>query len=584
MADLESAKFDQKIESLKAILYQIVLNTTPNNNNTPDTGVIDSSEAMITYMPLLYGSMLDVASGLSSMSEQTAKVSNSSPNDTQLIALRTQNINANTNDIVDLMKSLSNAQLAVSDIQEDYLSDLVANSQDFVDYTEEDKKRGNILSRLAGTVKGAVSGFISGLFAPKPKVVILAKSTIKDIAGVISAFSPENKASFKDKVKDKAAGSVADALSSVIKKVGNAIEKAIKGIELALKVFIYVIFPLVLLGAVAVLVVGLYFIAKMVLDYLGNAIVGILESIADSVKIVATAWGGFIDNIGEAISTAIMGGVKDVLLAPFNLIETAITTLGNILKTPLESIAKGVESVLTAIGPAIGEVISSISQVISANIEKFGLVIEGVGNGINLIVGIAKDIWGYVKIVADKLISFISPGSVASAAVSTIGSFFGFGKDDKNNQPQSTINFNDITDPICQSIKDFANMVQGYLANIKVGNVFSTVRTNIAGNGAISTFNNNGTDSYSYSYDSNVSNNRSSNVSRPSDGSTNQAFNNATATSNYSYNYDNNVMNGQNNNNAEVVSQIKLTNELLVKLIEAIGKQNTMSNFSMVGD
>ena len=583
MADLESAKFDQKIESLKAILYQIVLNTTPNNNNIPDTGDIVSNEAIITYMPLLYGSMLDVASGVSSMSKQTAKVSNSSPNDTQLIALRTKNINTNTNDIVDLMKSLSNAQLAVSDTQEDYLSDLVANSQDFVNYTEEDKKKGNILSRLAGTVKGAVSGFISGLFAPKPKVVILAKSTIKDIAGVISAFSPENKASFKDKVKDEAAGSVADALSSVIKKVGNAVEKAIKSIEIALNVFIYVIFPLVLLGAVAVLVVGLYFIAKMVLDYLGNAIVGILESIADSVKIVATAWGGFIDNIGKAISTAIMG-VKDVLLAPFNLLETAITTLGAILKAPLESIAKGVENVLTAIGTAIGEVISSISQAISANIEKFGLIIEGVGNGINLIVGIAKDIWGYVKIVADKLISLISPGSVASAAVSTIGSFFGFGKDDKNNQPQSTISFNDITDPICQSIKDFANMVQGYLANIKIGNAFSTVRTNIAGNGAISTFNNNGTDSYSYSYDSNVSNNRSSNVSRPSDGSTNQAFNNATATSNYSYNYDNNVMNGQNNNNAEVVSQIKQTNELLVKLIEAIGRQSTISNFSMVGD
>ena len=296
----------------------------------------------------------------------------------------------------------------------------------------------------------------------------------------------------------------------------------------------------------------------MVLDYLGNAIVGILKSIADSVKIVATAFGGLIDNIGKAISTAIMG-VKDVLLAPFNLLETAITTLGDILKVPLESIARGVENVLTAIGPSIV-------------------------NGINLIVGIAKDIWGYVKIVADKLISLISPGSVASAAVSTIGSFFGFGKDDKNNQPQSTISFNDITDPICQSIKDFANMVQGYLANIKIGNAFSTVRTNIAGNGAISTFNNNGTDSYSYSYDSNVSNNRSSNVSRPSDGSTNQAFNNATATSNYSYNYDNNVMNGQNNNNAEVVSQIKQTNELLVKLIEAIGRQSTISNFSMVGD
>lgn len=583
MADLESAKFDQKIESLKAILYQIVLNTTPNNNNISDTGDIDSNEAIITYMPLLYGSMLNVASGLSSMNNQTAKVTNSSTDDTQLIALRTQNISTNTNDIVELMKSLSNAQLAVSDTQEDYLSDLVANSQDFVDYTEEDKKKGNILSRLAGTVKGAVSGFISGLFAPKPKVVILAKSTIKDIAGVIKAFSPENKASFKDKVKDKAAGSVADALSTVINKVGNAIKAAVKSIEIALNIFIYVIFPLVLLGAVAVLVVGLYFIAKMVLDYLGNAIVGILESIADSVKIVATAWGGFIDNIGKAISTAIMG-VKDVLLAPFNLIETAITTLGNILKAPLESIAKGVESVLTAIGPAIGEVISSLSQVISANVEKFGLIIEGVGNGINLIVGIAKDIWGYVKVVADKLISLISPGSVASAAVSTIGSFFGFGKDDKNNQSQSTISFNDITDPICQSIKDFANMVQGYLANIKIGNAFNTVRTNIAGNGAISTFNNNGTDSYSYSYDSNVSNNRSSNVSRPSDGSTNQAFNNATATSNYSYNYDNNVMNGQNNNNAEVVSQIKQTNELLVKLIEAIGKQSTMSNFSMVGD
>lgn len=206
MADLESAKFDQKIESLKTILYQIVLNTTPNNNNIPDTGDIDSNAAIITYMPLLYGSMLKVASGVSSMSKQTAKVSNSSSNDTQLIALRTQNINANTNDIVDLMKSLSNAQLAVRDTQEDYLSDLVANSQDFVDYTEEDKKKGNILSRLAGTVKGAVSGFISGLFAPKPKVVILAKSTIKDIAGVISKFSPENKASFKDKIKDKEIG------------------------------------------------------------------------------------------------------------------------------------------------------------------------------------------------------------------------------------------------------------------------------------------------------------------------------------------------------------------------------------------
>lgn len=564
MADLESSKIDNKLETLRTILYQIMVNTS--NSGESSSKDIGQSAVVISYMPLLYTEMLKLASGVQSLSdyqESRYRDNLSKKNDYTVsdsvkhISQKTEELHKDNNEIITLMSTLSNRQESFQDNQNNYFNDLVANTEDFVDLSQEDKKKEGILSKLVGSVKGAVSGFVSSLFAPKSKTVILAKSTIKDIAGVIKAFSPENKASLKDKIKDKAADNIAEALTGVVKKVGDAVVKAIKGIQLALEIFIYAIFPLVILGAVGILVIGLYFIAEMVMEHIG----------------------GLIGSIGEAFKMAVEG-IMNYILAPFKLISQGIETLGNLLLEPLKSIGEGVKSILESIGPAIGEFIVGIKEVIVSNVDKIGLIIEGIGRGINKFVDIITDIWEGIKSITANGLLKTTTGAIGTV-VSGAASLFGIG----NNGNTDGVNFNDLTDKICQSINDFASMVKGYLSSLAVQNVFKTVKTNITGNSNMNNFSSVDDDTYSSSTMSQkqVNTNTSNNTSYPTDGAPNQAFNTSTI-SRFSNDYSVNTLNGNtNNHNDEVVKYVKETNSLLRELISMLSLQRS-NNFSIIGD
>lgn len=541
-----------RVNELKQMVSQIMVDTrialiAPPRRETNDNSSNNKIAAFTeTYMPLFYNELLRIASGVD------MNISNSSnPKDSEtevFIANKTSDINDDTKEVRVLMSTLVDKQDAIAQQQDNYYSDLIDNTEAFVDNSEEDKKKGNILTRMMGTMKSAIGGFIGGLFAPKPKTVILAKASIKDIAGVFKAFSPENKASLKDKDKDKAASSIADAIANVITKVGNAVTKAIKGIQLALEIFIYVIFPLVLLGAVALLVVGLYFIAKMIMDTLGQAIAEALGKIAGSIETLANSVAGVVDQIGN-----IVGAISNVI----------------------NGVVDGVTTAMKVIGEGIAEAVKGIANVITT-----------IGNKVS---GIIDDIWGAIKSISKSVVEFLSPSNLASKAVSGVKSFFS-GSDEKAESPAQQDPFKQITEPICTAVNDFNSMVKSYLSNLKIAAVTSVIRTNVVGDTRLNSFQNNNSNSNSSNNQNNNSysqmNNSSrssNNTSTPADGTSNNSFNNAMLNK-YSYEYSNNTMNNSNrNSNEEVVRQIKETNSLMLKLIELLTPKGGNS-FSMVGD
>lgn len=222
------SNFTARIEELKQMVHQIMVDTHIALITSPKPQKEENKEDTTsrTWMPIFYTTLLRIASGIEDI--EIPSSSNEDSKAEKTIARKTEDISNDTAEVRRLMSNLTANQEFQTQQQNDYYNDLLDNTEAFVDNSEEEKKRGNILSRMMGTMKGAITGFIGGLFAPKPKVVILSKASIKDIAGIVKAYSPSDKASLTNKVKDKAAGNIAGVLTGVITKVGGAIAKAVK--------------------------------------------------------------------------------------------------------------------------------------------------------------------------------------------------------------------------------------------------------------------------------------------------------------------------------------------------------------------
>lgn len=516
------SNFTARIEELKQMVRQIMVDTHVALIMQPKPQKEESKEDTTsrTWMPIFYTTLLRIASGIDDMKNKTPSNSNEDSKTEKTIARKTESISNDTAEIRELMSNLTASQEFQTQQQNDYYNDLLDNTEAFVDNSEEEKKNGNILSRMMGTMKGAITGFIGGLFAPKPKVVILSKATIKDIAGIVKAYSPSSKASFTDKIKDKASGNIVDALTGVITKVGKAIATAVKAIEAALIVFIYFIFPAVLLGAIGVLVVGLFFIAKMIMDTLGDSIAESITKIAGAVETVASSIAGAIDKV--------YGGIGDAIKS----IAGVITTIGNT-----------VGGIVEDIGGAIKSIAKSVVEFLSpTNVAS------------KAVSGVKSFLFGDEKTEVDKA---QNPFSEITEPICT-----------------AINDFNSMVKNYLSNLKIAA------VTSVIRTNVVGDTRLNTYRNTSNSNTNEN---SNSYNRTSSNVRNSNSNTSTPADGTSNNSFNKA-LTNKYSYEYSSNSLNNSNqNNNEDVVKQIKETNSLMNKLIELLTPKRGNS-YSLVGD
>ena len=514
------SNFTARIEELKQMVHQIMVDTHIALITSPKPQKEENKEDTTsrTWMPIFYTTLLRIASGIEDI--EIPSSSNEDSKAEKTIARKTEDISNDTAEVRRLMSNLTANQEFQTQQQNDYYNDLLDNTEAFVDNSEEEKKRGNILSRMMGTMKGAITGFIGGLFAPKPKVVILSKASIKEIAGIVKAYSPGNKASFTDKVKDKATGNIADALTGVITKVGGAIAKAVKGIQLALEIFIYLIFPVVLLGAVALLVVGLVFIAKMIIDTLGAIYAEALTRITGAVETLTLSITSIIDKIG--------GDFANVFKSYANLLTTSINTISGIIED-------------------VGKAIRYISKSIVEFLSPTNVATKAVS-------GVKSFIFGDEKAEPNKAQNpFSEITEPICAAINDFNSM----------------------------VKNYlSNLKIAAVTSVIRTNVVGDTRLNTYKNTSNSNSNEN---SNSYSRSNSNVRNSNSNTSTPADGTSNNSFNKA-LTNKYSYEYSSNSLNYSNqNNNEDVVKQIKETNSLMNKLIELLSIKRGNS-YSMVGD
>lgn len=514
------SNFTARIEELKQMVHQIMVDTHIALITAPKPQKEENKEDTTsrTWMPIFYTTLLRIASRVDDI--EIPSSSNEDSKAEKTIARKTEDISNDTAEVRRLMSNLTANQEFQTQQQNDYYNDLLDNTETFVDNSEEEKKRGNILSRMMGTMKGAITGFIGGLFAPKPKVVILSKASIKDIAGIVKAYSPGDKASLTDKVKDKAAGNIAGALTGVITKVGGAIAKAVKGIQLALEIFIYLIFPVVLLGAVALLVVGLVFIAKMIIDTLGAIYAEALTRITGAVETLTLSITNIIDKIG--------GSFTDVFKSYADLLTTSINTISGIIED-------------------VGKAIRYISKSIVEFLSPTNVATKAVS-------GVKSFIFGDEKAEPNKAQNpFSEITEPICAAINDFNSM----------------------------VKNYlSNLKIAAVTSVIRTNVVGDTRLNTYKNTSNSNSNEN---SNSYSRSNSNVRNSNSNTSTPADGTSNNSFNKA-LTNKYSYEYSSNSLNYSNqNNNEDVVRQIKETNSLMNKLIELLSIKRGNS-YSMVGD
>lgn len=547
MPNLNDARNDAKLEMLKSILLQIMVNTGAMANRSTDEGP-DSTESaanalIIAYLPMLYGALGDIAIGNIRLSNLIAK---KRPNDeivynADIIEECSLDIAETNLEIARAMDFLIGNFLDYQAEQETYMSNLLANAEDFVADDEKDKN-GNIFTKLVGGVSGAISGLFSRLFAPRPTTVVIAKNSIKDLAGIVKAATgKDGKESLKDRAKKKIGDAAGESIGNIIKKIGNAIANGIKGVSTALQVFIYVLFPLVILGAVAILVVGLFFIAKMIIEAFADVIVELIHTVIDII---------------EPIGAAIVG-----------VVET------------------------------IASVISAIADLFLKIIGVVGMIVDTIGKGVEFVMDILGSIGGLIKLIVDKVTSFLtSPSKIVSAAVNASKNILFGNKEQDNVDGNSDENrtdepdFSAITNPICQSINDFAAMVKGYLSNIRVNNSYQTVRTNLAGASNINKFENNAntnsnrSDVSSYSTVDNNSNTQN-NKSIATDGGPDRTFNKSTMNA-YDYSYSSNPFASQingNGDNKEVVKLLKEQNSLINRLLDTLTSNNE-KQYSIIGD
>lgn len=516
------SSFTARVEELKQMVQQIMVDTHVALITPPKPQKEESKEDTTsrTWMPIFYTTLLRIASGIDDI-KKSPSGDNEDNKAEKFIAHKTEAISNDTAEVRKLMSNLTATQEFQTQQQNNYYNDLLDNTEAFVDNSEEEKKRGNILSRMMGTMKSAITGFIGGLFAPKPKVVILSKATIKDIAGIVKAYSPSSKASFTDKVKDKAAGNIAEALVGAITKVGKAIATAVKAIEAALVVFIYLIFPAVLLGAVGVLTVGLFFIAKMIMDTLGDSIAEAITKVAGAVETVASSIAGAIDKI--------YGGIGDAIKS----IAGVITTIGNT-----------VGGIVEDIGGAIKSIAKSVVEFLSpSNVAS------------KAVSGVKSFLFGDEKAEINKA---QNPFSEITEPICT-----------------AINDFNSMVKNYLSNLKIAA------VTSVIRTNVVGDTRLNTYRNASNST--NSSENSNNYSQSSSNVRNSNSNTSTPADGTSNNSFNKALINK-YSYEYSSNSLNNSNqNNNEDVVKQIKETNSLMNKLINLLTPKGGNS-YSMVGD
>lgn len=419
-----------------------------------------------------------------------------------------KDIASNMDDIRVAMNLLAANQDSLQEKDEKYYNAIVRNTDEFLD-VEEEKQDGirGLFSDMIGNIKSSITGFANNLFRPKPRTVILAKSSIKDISGIFKTYTGKNAVepkSFKEKAKDAAAADVLKSLGTIITKIGTAITISIKGIATALQVFIYVIFPVVLLGAVGVLVIGLYFIVKLLIDsiisFLGNA----LEHIISAVKPIVDAISGIYESVGKVLGT-IVGGIEQIL-------------------------------------------------------------------------GIVNEAWNTLKTIASTIVGFLNPKNMIGTAVNGIKSFFG----GEQKETGTATNFELMTGPICQAVHDFADMVKGYLATIAKTKAYEVIRTNVGNQKTVNSSNiDTVTYANGYSNSTNTSHNTSSNTSTAMDGRPDNNFN-KTNIAKYENEYSSNMTAQAKSDNSDVVRQIKETNSLLNKLLEAL-QSNTAKEYSIFG-
>ena len=584
MAEDISALVD-KINELKLIVNEIMVDNkvalVRNDKNSELRDVRNSTSSiansMQVYMPMLYNQLVEIATDIYHVSSSQSKASNSEASETggHVAAIHTD-----TDEVVKLMNNLMEKQDDAIGRQDDYYDNLINNSEIFVDNSEEEKKKGNIFTRMMGGIKASIGGFFSGLFAPKPKVVILAKQSIKDIAGLFKAFSPSNGATLKDKVKDKVGSSVAEAVAKSIEKIGNALVGLIKALKVMLTVALYVVLPLTILGAVLILAVALYFIAKMIVDTLGEAISTLINAIAEAIPKV-------IDIISRVVDSIV--GIVDV-------IKNAISTVLDYYLAPMKIIA----NVVTAIGDAIVEVINLIRKFVSSPTKVVGAAVSGVKNffGIggantsteasinpteeNLVTAVTFDFTQITDPICDAINAFSNTAldftQITDPICKSINSL--------SKSPVNIKNFSQLTDPICQSISDLSEMLYDYMESLSKYNPVNIV-TNTISNAAHKVWSFLGIEpdeSGNNTANPNVTTrNQNRNTSTPSDGNTNNF--NQSMLSRYSTSYTNNTMNNntaQGNDIRELLAATNETNNLLNRLINLLESSRNDDSISGV--
>lgn len=511
---LESARNQQQFQELLNIISSIFIEVKASNDlNRKNDKEENLTDSLWSYFTSNEKCLEEIVSNTDEKNKDTSK---------------TRTISGNVNDIRSSMELLVGHAAAISKGKDKYYDKIVANTEAFVDFEEEQRKGGlkSLFSDMIGNIKSSITGSIRNLFRPKPKTVIIAKASIKDIAGIFKSVK-ESKAvgttAVKDKIKMAAASDMVGAICKVIQDVGKAIATGVKAISVALQIFIYLIFPVVLLGVAAIIVVGLYFISKLLIESIVNVLGKLLESISGSINSLITAIAGIYDGIGRIVNT-----VADLL-----------------------------ESIVSAITAPI--------KLISDGIEKVFNIISG--------------IWDSIKSIAMSIVNFLNPKNIVGKAVSGVTSLFS--KENKA-EPQT---FDAITEPICQTIRDFSDMVKGYLVSMAKAKPFGIIRTNVseknsATNRSDVSFMEQSTVSNSSSMISGVSNiSRNSSVSL--DGRPDRQFN-RTNIARFENSYSSSSST-ETRDSQDVVLQIKETNSLLKRVLQKLEISSSPA-YSLIGD
>lgn len=516
---LESTRINQQFAELREVIRNIFYELKSMNSNEQSRGYDAVMESLLKELP--QSRYIDEKQENSSMSNE-------------IVVSSLQDIDTNTANMAQALVYLTNSTANRSEKTDKYYDAIVRNTSDFLDLEEENTKKGGVkelFSSIIGNIKGSMFGFASRLFSPKPRTVVLAQSSIKDISGVLKSYRQMSavtgegkKENFKDKTKTAVSNDVAKSLGTIVLRVGTAIANGIKAISTALQVFIYVLFPLVLLGAVAIIVVGLYFIAKFIVEALSNIVMEVVRMFTNEIKDILAGYAEIISGIGTVINT-IATGIQKVFDVFFGMFDT------------VKAIA---DAVLNFLNPA-------------------------------------------------SLASFA--GTAVSGIKSLASSFLGNSKDDKELPDK----FAAFTEPICRSVNDFADMVKGYLVAIAKAKPSETIRTNAAQfsntvnhmeldghNNSTSRSSEYNRQSSSYSTSSYIHGETYSNTSVAMDGRPDEKFN-RTNIAKFENSYTNNTTSSSSVDNASIVNEIRKTNGLLDKLIDTLSNSDYGSSVSLIG-